>query len=740
MLPAKEIFRIKNRKALTPIDRLRTVVLIVQITASDAASDTLSVGASITGNHTIISNNGVFELGFFNLNRTNKWYFGIQYAQTPEQTIVWVANREQPLENTAGVFRLKDDGNLALSHASGSTVWSSGTNKASKAVIMDSGNLVVIDTTEWVWESFNHPGNTWLPGMKIAYGTRLPRGRTIGIQALGLQSSDGSQRSQPVRALVEHMTGDDMQFTYSVKPEFNYLSRFVMEKGGEIRQYTLLENGEWNMFWSQPRDQCVVYGLCGPYGSCNRNNLQLCSCIQGFNPKDSQAWDAQDWSSGCVRETPLQCDAQNGSSDRFAEMRGLSVPDKAVTYGDQSRRGCEAACLNSCLGTAFAYISNTPSTAPTCRLWFGTEGVSEVPKRKRDLVTAAKVGVVGGVVIALLVAIALVFLFWWRPRRRILLQKSRELPSSVTAFSYRELRIATKNFSQRLGGGALGSVFKGPLPDKTVVAVKKLEGLRQGEKQFLAEVNTLGVIHHVNVVRPRGYCSDGSRRLLVYDYVPNGSLNSFLFDKNKSDHKLLDWKTRFNIALGTARGISYLHENCSDRIIHCDIKPENILLDDNFCAKVADFGLAKLVGREFSHVVTTMRGTRGYFAPALVSGLPITTKADVYSYGMILLEIIAGRRNVDLGVELSRMFFPTWAAENITLGKPMEVVDVRLQGSADVEEVVQIFEGIVDVDTPPIPWSLQVHRDNDGEDTLFFWDKKNGEDSGANSLSNGIDS
>lgn len=251
------------------------------------------------------------------------------------------------------------------------------------------------------------------------------------------------------------------------------------------------------------------------------------------------------------------------------------------------------------------------------------------------------------------------------------------------------------------------------------------------------EVSTIGNIQHVNLVPLRGFCSQGSRRMLVYEYMPNGSLNSFLFSRPKGhpENQILDWKTRYGIALGTARGILYLHDKCRDCIIHCDIKPENILLDANFCPKVSDFGLAKLVGRDFNHVLTTMRGTRGYLAPEWICGMPITAKADVYSFGMTLLEIISGRRNLDFSVPPSRLFFPTWAGTQMKLGNVMDLLDDKLNKNMDCAEidveqlrraamiggwciqddvdarpsmahVVNVLEGIADVNTPPIPKSL----------------------------------
>lgn len=149
--------------------------------------------------------------------------------------------------------------------------------------------------------------------------------------------------------------------------------------------------------------------------------------------------------------------------------------------------------------------------------------------------------------------------------------------------------------------------------------------------------------------------------LLVYEFMKNGSLDKWIFPSYNCRSRLLDWSTRYHIAIATAQGIAYFHEQCRNRIIHCDIKPENILLDENFCPKVSDFGLAKLMGREHSHVVTMVRGTRGYLAPEWVSNRPITVKADVYSYGMLLLEVIGGRRNLDMSFDAEDFFYPGWA-------------------------------------------------------------------------------
>ncbi|KAJ0713743.1 putative protein kinase RLK-Pelle-SD-2b family [Helianthus annuus] len=213
-----------------------------------------------------------------------------------------------------------------------------------------------------------------------------------------------------------------------------------------------------------------------------------------------------------------------------------------------------------------------------------------------------------------------------------------------TRFTYEELKTATENFSNKLGQGGFGSVFEGTLEDDSKIAVKFLDGLGQINKSFLAEVESIGSIHHVNLARLRGFCAWRSQRFLVYDFMSNGSLDRWIYHGNR-EH-ILEWECRKKIILDIAKGLSYLHEDCMQKIIHLDIKPQNILLDKDFNAKVSDFGLSKLIDRDQSHVMTRMRGTPGYMAPEWLSSV-ITEKVDVYSFGIVLLEILCGRRNFD---------------------------------------------------------------------------------------------
>eukprot|EP01018_Ginkgo_biloba_P026603 Gb_41452 [translate_table: standard] len=213
--------------------------------------------------------------------------------------------------------------------------------------------------------------------------------------------------------------------------------------------------------------------------------------------------------------------------------------------------------------------------------------------------------------------------------------------SGPTRYSYRQIRKSTNNFRDKLGQGGFGQVFKGKLPNGSLVAVKLLDKSRQIEtKQFLNEVATIGRIHHIHLVRLLGYCFQKSKRALVYEYMINGSLEKYIHGSQEThpDH-VLDWKQLYSIAIGTARGIAYLHQDCANRILHCDIKPHNVLLDANYSPRVADFGLAKLGNREESHMsITSARGTPGYAAPEMWSRNhgPVTDKSDVYGFGMLL--------------------------------------------------------------------------------------------------------
>ncbi|KAI3460596.1 hypothetical protein Pfo_017259 [Paulownia fortunei] len=281
------------------------------------------------------------------------------------------------------------------------------------------------------------------------------------------------------------------------------------------------------------------------------------------------------------------------------------------------------------------------------------------------------------------------------------------IPGLPLRFEYEELEKATENFKTKIGTGGFGTVYKGTLPDKTLVAVKRITNLGlQGKKDFCTEIAVIGNIHHVNLVKLKGYCAQRRQWLLVYEYMNRGSLDKTLFGNGP----VLEWQERVEIAVGAARGLAYLHSGCEKKIIHCDVKPENILLQDHFQAKISDFGLSKLLSREQSSLFTTMRGTRGYLAPEWLTSSAISDKTDVYSFGMVLLEIVSGRKNCSVRTQSHSLdencssnsssssvqelvYFPLYALEMHEQGKYLELVDPRLQGrvtNEDVEKLVRV--------------------------------------------------
>ncbi|KAL3831115.1 hypothetical protein ACJIZ3_019917 [Penstemon smallii] len=273
---------------------------------------------------------------------------------------------------------------------------------------------------------------------------------------------------------------------------------------------------------------------------------------------------------------------------------------------------------------------------------------------------------------------------------------SGNLGNSRSWFTYGELVEATNGFSAQnlLGEGGFGSVYKGSLSDGRVVAVKNLKiGGGQGEREFKAEVEIISRIHHRHLVSLVGYCMSDEKRLLVYDYVPN---NTLYFHLHGEGRLVMDWVTRVKIASGAARGIAYLHEDCHPRIIHRDIKSSNILLDNNFEARVSDFGLAKLAIDANTHVTTRVMGTFGYMAPEYASSGKLTEKSDVYSFGVVLLELVTGRKPVDSSQPLGDESLVEWARPLLSHALETEefgaLADPKLEGNYVDGEMFRMIE------------------------------------------------
>ena len=248
----------------------------------------------------------------------------------------------------------------------------------------------------------------------------------------------------------------------------------------------------------------------------------------------------------------------------------------------------------------------------------------------------------------------------------------------------------TKNFKDKLGEGGFGTVYKGRLRSGQLVAIKMLGKSNANGQDFINEVATIGRIHHVNVVRLIGFCVQGSNRALIYEFMPKGSLNKYIFSPDES--VVLSYNKIYDIAIGVGRGIEYLHQGCDMQILHFDIKPHNILLDENFIPKVSDFGLAKLYPIDNSIVsLTAARGTLGYMAPELfyknIGG--ISYKSDVYSFGMLLMEMAGRRKNLNAYAEhSSQIYFPTWVYDQLHDGNDLEMEDATEEENKRIKKMI----------------------------------------------------
>ncbi|KAF8391372.1 hypothetical protein HHK36_023676 [Tetracentron sinense] len=269
----------------------------------------------------------------------------------------------------------------------------------------------------------------------------------------------------------------------------------------------------------------------------------------------------------------------------------------------------------------------------------------------------------------------------------------RSLPGNIHYFSYKELRSATNDFhsSNKIGRGGFGIVYKGILKNEIQVAVKALSAQsKQGVREFLTEIDTISNVRHPNLVELIGCCVEGNSRILVYEYAENNSLDGALLGP-KSKNIKLDWRRRSVICIGTARGLAFLHEELEPHIVHRDIKASNILLDKDFVPKIGDFGLAKLFPENITHISTRIAGTTGYLAPEYALGGQLTKKADIYSFGVLTLEIISGRSSAKATWGGMQKFLLEWTWQLYEEDKLLELVDPELE-EFPVEEVLRYIK------------------------------------------------
>ncbi|CAD5192757.1 G-type lectin S-receptor-like serine/threonine-protein kinase At1g34300 [Musa acuminata AAA Group] len=765
------------------------LLLVGSLWLAGAADIPLGSSLSPLNSSSWSSPSGTYSLGFISdPQNTSRYLAAITYSGGIP---VWTAGGGASVDSAASL-QLRSDGNLRLVDGSGTVVWESGTagKGVSAASLLDSGDFELKNSTAVVWDTFVNPTDTILQSQNFTVGQTLRSGEySFSLLANGnltltwngstiyfnkgfnstftanktLASPFLTLQSNGIVSLSDASLSSAVVISYSSDyGESGDMIRFVkLDSDGNLRTYSAVRgSGAAIQRWSAVADQCEVFGWCGNMGICSYNDTSpVCGCpSENFNFVDPN-----DHRKGCKRRTEIQDCPGNSTMLQLSHTQFLTYPPEIST--EQFFVGitaCRLNCLSgaSCVastaladGSGFCYlkVSNFVSGYQSAALpstSFVKVCAPALPNSPSTLdeVHSESSKLKGWVVAVLIFGTFLgLILFEWGLWWCFCRNSTKYGPSSAhyalleyasgapVQFSYRELQKSTKRFKEKLGEGGFGAVYKGVLANRTMVAVKQLEGIEQGEKQFRMEVATISSTHHLNLVRLIGFCSEGRHRLLVYEFMKNGSLDSFLFSGDSS--RKLTWATRFSVAIGTARGITYLHEECRDCIVHCDIKPENILLDENNNAKVSDFGLAKLVNPKDhrQRTLTSVRGTRGYLAPEWLANLPITSKSDVYSYGMVLLEIVSGRRNFDVSDDTGRKKFSVWAYEEFEKGNIRSIMDKRLaEQDVDMEQleravlvsfwciqeqpsqrpsmgkVVQMLEGVLDIERPPAPKVMDV--------------------------------
>lgn len=492
-----------------------------------------------------------------------------------------------------------------------------------------------------------------------------------------------------------------------------YYQRLTLEDDGVLRHYLYPKSADraggramaWSVYAFLPSNICTQIrqaiggGACGINSFCSLQTDQRpqCGCPSGyslFDPLDSR--------SGCKPDFIRQsCDIDQESEENdlfsFNDMPDTDWPDSDYAYfRPVTEEWCRRDCLTDCLcdvaifrdsncwkkraplsngkndpgvqGKALIKVRRRNGTAPPNP---SRDDQPIQPSRSRNtrsgLIIAGSV-LLGSSVFVNILLFASMTLFVCRFNGRKSIATTAEEAGervypgvNVRCFTFNELQEATDGFREELGNGAYSTVFKGTLREENgkVVAVKRLDRIvSEADEEFKAEVSSISRTNHKNLVRLLGYCDEGQHRLLVYEFMSNGTLAHLIFQNSTKP----SFYTRVQIAFAVARGLCYLHEECSTQIIHCDIKPQNVLLDDSHTAKISDFGLAKLLRADQTRTTTGIRGTRGYVAPEWFKNMRVTVKVDVYSYGVMLLELLCCRRNYEPEIEDNRkQILADWA-------------------------------------------------------------------------------
>ncbi|XP_047067237.1 receptor-like serine/threonine-protein kinase SD1-7 [Lolium rigidum] len=726
------------------------------------SDDRLTPAKPLLPGDKLVSNGGVFALGFFSLdNSTANLYVGIWYHNIAERTYVWVANRDNPIGNgLSGNLVLTNTSGLVLSDSKGRILWTTANNvttgsDGAVALLLDTGNFIVQSPNfTQIWQSFDQPTDTLLPGCKLwaNYKTHttvhivawkgsqdpssgkfsLTGDPSTGFQILVWRETslywrnglwNGATASDKNGYMWSEVV-DDGEVIYTTYNMDNNTRRSHMKLDytGDLLLRIWI-NRSWLVLFQLPGDGCRHYGSCGPFGYCDSTMSTLkCRCLYGFEPVDGFS---ANFSRGCVRKEALRC-----HGDQFLTLPGMRVPDKFVYVRNRSFEECTAECDRNCSCTAYAYL-NLSSILATggpsrCLVWTrelvdlektgpigasvylrlaGSPGHSSTVNHKSSIGVVLKI--VLSVISFLLILTCIYLLLICKPKgtqvnketliRSVLGHLSTSQEVWDQNLEFRSIRLediatATNNFHDTniLGKGGFGKVYKGTLETGKEVAVKRLShGSEQGIEHFRNEVVLIAKLQHKNLVRLLGCCIHEDEKLLIYEYLPNKSLDKFIFDF--ASKSILDWPRRFNIIKGVARGLLYLHQDSRTTIIHRDLKPSNILLDAEMTPKISDFGMARIFGgNEQQESTKRVVGTYGYMSPEYAMEGIFSVKSDTYSFGILVLEIVSGLKISSphhLVMDFLNLISCAW---NLWAdGKTKYFVDASISGSYSLDEVLK---------------------------------------------------
>ncbi|CAN6879957.1 unnamed protein product [Brassica oleracea var. botrytis] len=745
------------------------------------ATDIITPNQILKDGDTIVSKDGSFELGFFSPGGSRNRYLGIWYKKVSLQTVVWVANRDSPLYDLSGALKVNGNGSLSLFSGMNSLIWSSFSLKKIDArdpivQILDTGNLVVRssgDDQDYIWQSLDYPGDTFLPGMKYginfltgfnrfltswkspddpstgSYTNKLDpngvpqfflkrnsvdvfrAGPWNGLRFTGMPNL----KPNPIYRYEFVLTEDEAYYTYRLENP-SVITRMQLNPSGALQRYTWVDS-HWNFYLSAQMDSCDLYKLCGSYGSCNINDSPACRCLKGFVPYSPKAYSDGDWSKGCVRRVKLSCG--QGEED-FLKISKLKLPDTRASWYDKSMdlNECKRVCLRNCSCSAYSPF-DIRDGGRGCIIWFGDLlDIREYDENGQDMfvrlatseIEKYNIYDVKGKKRMMLIIVLSTSLFLisicigltvcnMRKRKKLTtidtLQRdldrvsSRRQEEEDPELPFLDLEViseATCGFSDenKLGQGGFGPVYKGTLSTGEEIAVKRLSRTsRQGIEEFKNEIKLIAKLQHRNLVKTLGYCVEEDERMLIYEYQRNKSLDSFIFDKER--RKELDWPKRLEIIKGIARGLMYLHQDSRLRIIHRDLKASNVLLDSDMNPKISDFGLARTLGGDETEANTTrVVGTYGYMSPEYQIDGYFSLKSDVFSFGVLVLEIVSGRRNHGFCNHEHKLNLLGHAWRQYREDKASELIDEAFKESCtDISEVLRaIHIGLLCVQQDPI--------------------------------------